>query len=264
MSERSEIENQVTPETEVLETEIAEAQEAEAEGVEGAETEATETSEGAFGEFAEERAAMIAAGVDIEALDAKLSSGEAFNDEEVALIAEYTKVTPKQVKAWNELKLKTLELTKKANAYTEIEVQKFVSEIDELAGGSHQELVAFIGQAADTGRIERGQIDLWNLALKDPDGNTGLYKTAIKQMAEARKQLSPAPKAGPPKLDLLAQASSNTPKAPTRSPSAGDLLAGNPLANVSVQRLCEIRMNPRHPDYENATKVLSVKAPDLV
>lgn len=266
-TENTPIENQVveqTPEVVTPETEQVESIETEKAEDEGSEDEAGLSPDSPYAEYAEQRKAMIADGVDVKALDAKIQAGEEYTDEEIALLHKYTPDIPVNVlKSHFKLVAKNVKLSQRDAELAEQEVQAFRAEVDTLAGGSHEELLQFIGQARDAGKIDQAQVDMWNLALKSENGD--LYKAAIKQMVSARDQINPKPvERKPANLNLLAQANTATPKAPTQSANPADSLAGNPYANANLNQLCEIKMNPAHPDYAKVLDVMKVKHPGLV
>lgn len=211
-------------------------------------------------EFIEERKAMILDGVDVKALDEKLGRGEEYSDEELETIHKYCKVPVNQLKAHFKLVAKNVELGQKADLQSQSEQAAFIAEINEVAGGPYEELLAFIAEARDTEKVPTSKVTLWNLALTSDDPD--LYKAAIQEMAETRTSLQPKAKT-PANLGLLAQANNPSPKAPSNSPNNGASLAGNPYANATINQLCEVKANPHHPDYSKVLAVMKVRCPEL-
>ena len=214
------------------------------------------------------RAEMIAKGVDFTEMDALVASNQSLTDEHINTIAEHSGRKVEDVKAYMNLAQRLTTVSEKAVAHDESVQNAYLTEINEISGGDYQELIDFVAKEAPPEKIKS-----WNILLntKDDKGNidTDLQKVTLKEMAAYRQSKAPAPSPVPAKqadLGLLTKANNSASKVPVTAGKEEntDPLAGNPLANASLQALCQIKIDPKHPQRENALAVMRVRHPDLL
>ena len=226
-----------------------------------------------FAAFQGLREEMAAAGVDFSVMDAKVEKLEPLNEEELALIAEHKKADPKDVKAYMDLEYSR---AKQMKAEQEAFLEQYYGELDSLAGGNHRELMDFVGKNASEAKN-----NIWQAALDTKD--TNVQKEVIKEMKAFRDSNVTGGEGGETNksdLSLLTQGQSQGAKtkmpqkqhqdssdadaeaAATNNPPLSINLDGNPCANLSFNALCQIKMHPRHENYQDAVAVLQAKFPN--
>ncbi len=209
--------------------------------------------------FQELRDKMTAAGVDFKDMDAKFAAGEDIGEENIALIAKHSGYKPEEIKSYIKLKQDNVNFLKDSNVRAEEAKQAFLADIDETAGGSYAELQDWVMK-----NVPQTKVDVWNAALKSPKPET--LKAVVQEMQEYRvsKVGAGSGKREKANLDLLTRASnSKSDSSPAQSPV--NTLEGNPLANYPLQTLAQIKqIGPAHAQYEDAMKVLRIRAPYMV
>jgi hypothetical protein len=209
-------------------------------------------------EFAELREQMVNKGVDFTEMDELFLSGQPLKDEHIKLISEHSGYKENEVRSHIKLKQENLAFKKEQQVRADEAGKAYLAEIDSLAGGSYAQLQDYIMK-----NTPEGKLNIWSSALQGAKGKPDVVKSIVSEMVEYREsKLGKKPENA--NLDLLTK-SNNSNRAASPAQSQVNSLEGNPVANESLQVLSSIKLaGSTHPLYENAMKVLAVRAPYLI
>lgn len=208
---------------------------------------------------------MIENGADIKAMDAKVKAGEDLSDEDLQIVVDASggRYTKEEVAAFMAQGKELAEHRKEMAKRQEDAKTAYVAELQEIAGGSIDELKQFIAANAP-----QEQINIWNAALEAETQE--VQRAVLSQMQAFRQGLKPnAEPKKPSDLGLLTQAANTKPGQQVQADANKNPLESNPLAYLAgtpsgVGTLCAIKLDAKHPQREAAIEVLKVIRPDLV